>query len=111
MSNVNHPAVVARSTDANASVDARTRDVARLVRRRTRLSIGMSVLVLGIYFAFILTVAFAPAVLTRHFPVESPMTVGIVVGIGLYWFCAIATGAYVWIADRWIDPLVGRIAR
>ncbi|KAG8153398.1 hypothetical protein BFF94_012685 [Burkholderia catarinensis] len=102
---------MASGADANARADAPAPDVTRLIRRRARLSIGMSLLVLGVYFTFILTVAFAPGVLTRPFSVDSPMTIGIVVGVGLYWFCAIATGAYVWIAGRWIDPLVHRIAQ
>jgi len=111
MSNVNHPAAIADSADANACAGTPAHDVLRLVRRRTRLSVGMSVLVLGVYFTFIVTVAFAPHWLTRPLAAGSPMTIGIVVGVGLYWFCAIATGAYVWIAGRRIDPLVRRIAR
>jgi len=111
MSNVDQPAIFARDADPNAGVGTFSPDVVRLVRRRARLSIGMSVLVLGVYFAFVLTVAFAPGMLTRRFSVDSPMTIGIVVGVGLYWFCAISTGAYVWIAGRWIDPLVRRIGR
>ncbi|RKU04743.1 DUF485 domain-containing protein [Burkholderia sp. Nafp2/4-1b] len=111
MSNVNHPTAISDSLAANADADMPAPDVLRLVRRRTCLSMGMSVLVLGVYFAFILIVAFAPKLLTRSVAAGSPMTTGIVVGIGLYWFCAIATGLYVWIADRWIDPLVCRMAR
>ncbi|RQR58874.1 DUF485 domain-containing protein [Burkholderia sp. Bp9126] len=99
------------SAEANASAGMLAPDVSRLVRRRTRLSLGMSLLVLGVYFTFILTVAFAPGVLTLPFSADSRMTVGIVIGIGLYWFCAITTGAYVWAAGRWIDPLVHRITR
>ncbi|RQS57417.1 DUF485 domain-containing protein [Burkholderia sp. Bp8963] len=111
MSNIDlttsNPAGVA----ANPNGAPHTADVACLVQRRIRLSLGMSVLVLVAYFAFILIIAFAPGVLTLPFAAESRVTVGIVIGIGLYWFCAIATGAYVWIAGRWIDPLVRRIAQ
>lgn len=110
MSNVNHPTAIAAGAGANAGADTHAPDVTRLIRRRTRLSVGMSLLVLGVYFTYILIVAFVPGVLTRPLSADSPMTVGIVVGVGLYWFCTIATGAYVWIAGRWIDPLVRRIA-
>jgi hypothetical protein len=39
------------------------------------------------------------------------MTTGIVMGIGLYWFCVAVTGFYTWYANHRIDPLLREMQR
>ncbi|NHR05411.1 DUF485 domain-containing protein [Chromobacterium haemolyticum] len=77
-----------------------------LKKTRLRLSLGMTLLTLGVYFAFILSIAFSPHWLTLPLFASSPLTTGLVAGVGLYWFCVAITGFYTWRANRSIDPLL-----
>lgn len=83
--------------------------LAELKRISSRLSLGMTLLTLTAYFGFILLIAFVPHWLTLPLSDRSHLTTGIVVGIGLYGFCVVATGFYAWQANRHIDPLLREI--
>jgi len=78
----------------------------RLKRLRSRLSLGLTLLTLSLYFSFILLIAFAPHWLTVPVGEGSRLTHGILLGLGLYAFCVAVTGYYVWHANRHIDPLL-----
>jgi uncharacterized membrane protein (DUF485 family) len=85
--------------------------LAILKKVRLRLSLGLTLLTLSAYFGFILLVAFNPHWLTLPLSTESRMTTGIVMGIGLYWFCVAVTGFYTWYANHRIDPLLREMQR
>lgn len=76
-----------------------------LVRRRERLAWSLSAVILSLYIAFILLVAFRPDWLgTRIWP-ELPVTWGIPAGIGLIISAFVLTGIYVHRANGEFDRL------
>ena len=76
-----------------------------LVRKRERLAWLLSLSMLGLYLAFILTVAFWPGLLGIPLRAGSPMTWGIPIGIGLIVSAFVLTGIYVWRANSEFDRL------
>jgi uncharacterized membrane protein (DUF485 family) len=56
--------------------------------------------VLGIYFAFILTIAFAPDLFTRPLAEGMVTTVGFPVGTAIIVFCIIVTWIYTAVKNR-----------
>jgi uncharacterized membrane protein (DUF485 family) len=76
-----------------------------LVRTRSSLAWGLSALMLGIYFAFILLVAFAPGVLAVPIAEGSVITVGIPVGLLVIVSAFVLTGVYVHRANTRFDEL------
>ncbi len=74
-----------------------------LARQRSRLSWGLSAVVLLSYYGFILTLAFHPSVLAAPLPGETVVTVGVVVGLGVIALCVTLTGLYIWQANRKFD--------
>lgn len=76
----------------------------RLVATRRKLTVLLSVIMLAVYFAFILTIAFAPEVLGQ--PVgEGPMSIGIPIGIGIILIAFALTGIYVRLSNSVFDKL------
>lgn len=76
-----------------------------LVRTRSTLAWSLSALMLGIYLAFILLVAFAPGVLARPIAEGSVITVGIPVGLLVIISAFVLTGVYVYRANTRFDDL------
>lgn len=58
------------------------------------------IVVLGIYFAFILTIAFAPDLFTRTVAEGQVTTIGFPVGTAIIVFCAIVTWIYTAVKNR-----------
>ena len=80
-----------------------------LVKQRSRLAWSLSAVVLIMYFAFILLIAFAPHVLGIPINPDSPITIGIPVGIGIIVMAFILTGVYVRKANQEFDQLTRKI--
>ena len=59
-----------------------------------------TVFVLGIYFAFILTIAFAPHLFTQPLAEGMATTVGFPVGTAIILLCMIVAGVYTRIKNR-----------
>lgn len=76
-----------------------------LVRKRTRLGVALSLVVVAMYFAFILTVAFAPELLGRTLVAGGVTTVGIPLGIAVIVVAFVLTGIYVSRANAEFDEL------
>jgi uncharacterized membrane protein (DUF485 family) len=76
-----------------------------LVRRRSRFAWTLTGLVLAVYYAFILLVAFAPELLGKPLAEGALTTVGIPVGVGIIVFAFLLTGLYVRRANRDFDRL------
>ena len=81
-----------------------------LTRRRDRLSMILTAIVLLLYFGFIGLVAFDKALLAA--PIGSgPTSIGIPIGLGLIVVTVALTGLYVWRANASFDPLVDAIQK
>ena len=78
---------------------------AKLTQSRARWAWGLSALILLMYFAFILLIAFAPAVLSKPIAVGSVITIGIPVGVVIILLAFVLTGVYVHQANTRFDAL------
>lgn len=82
-----------------------------LLAKRGRLGWILSGIMLAIYFAFILTIAFAPQSLAVPLSAGSVVTVGIPVGIVIIVSAFVLTGIYVHKANTEFDRLTNAIKR
>ncbi len=81
-----------------------------LTRARKRIVWPLSVAIITVYFAIILTVAFWPDALGD--PIGAGVTsIGIALGLGMIIFCMVITGIYVTYANRVIEPLTRAIVQ
>lgn len=76
-----------------------------LVAKRDRFAWILSAIMLGLYVAFILLIAFEPQVLGTRISESSPMTLGIPLGVGLILSAFVLTGIYVKRANGEFDRL------
>ncbi len=82
---------------------------AQLQKERKRLAFILSVLVLCVYFAFILTIAFHPEFLAQTISKDSVITIGIPLGIFVIVFSFLMTGVYVYFANKQFDTYIKEI--
>ena len=76
-----------------------------LVRRRSRFAWTLSILMLVVYQAFILLVAFDSGFLATPIASGSVTTWGIPIGVGVIVFAFLLTGLYVWVANSRYDEI------
>ncbi|WP_423213157.1 DUF485 domain-containing protein [Paraburkholderia ginsengiterrae] len=79
------------------------------VRARRTFSWMLTALMLAVYFAFILTLAFAPALLGRPIVEGQPATWGIPAGFGMFIFTFVLVAVYVARANTTQDRAVSEI--
>ena len=74
-----------------------TRDprYAQLVRERVRFATTLALLVIGVFFAFVLLVAFVPGVIAQRLSEGSNLTVGVALGFAQFVFFCALTWVYV----------------
>lgn len=84
-------------------------DFLRLVQKRKSFALRLSAIVLVMYFAFILLVAFAPQVLATPVASHSVITWGIPIGIFIIISSFLLTGIYVKRANTEFDEENQRI--
>lgn len=77
----------------------------RLAFERRCLGVGLAVTMATAYFAYILTIAFAPAALGAPIANGSILTWGVVVGVALLSFGFLLTATYVVVANTRLDTL------
>lgn len=80
-----------------------------LIRARRKFSWMLTILMLTVYFAFILTLAFAPALLGRPIADGRPATWGIPVGFGMFVFTFALVAVYVARANTTHDRALNQI--
>ena len=76
-----------------------------MVSKRSRFGWMMAILMLVVYYAFIMTIAFAPQVLGQPISDTSVITVGIPIGLGVILFAFLLTGIYVYQANTVFDRM------
>jgi uncharacterized membrane protein (DUF485 family) len=77
----------------------------QLASERTRLGVGMSIIMAAAYFAYILTIAFWPQMLGHPLSEGTVITWGVLIGIGMIAFGFLLTAAYVVRANSRFDQL------
>lgn len=90
--------------DSYARIQANPR-FQELVAKRERFAWTLSAIMLGLYVAFILLIAFEPQLLGTRISADSPITWGIPMGIGLILSAFVLTGIYVQRANGEFDTL------
>ena len=80
-----------------------------LVSKRSSFSVKLTIIMLVVYFAFILTIAFEPSLLGAPLSSDSVTTVGIPVGMAVIFFAFILTGIYTKRANGEFDDLNNKI--
>ena len=80
-----------------------------LVSKRSSFSIKLTIIMLVVYFAFILIIAFEPSLLGTPVSKDSITTVGIPVGMAVIFFAFILTGIYTKRANGEFDDLNNKI--
>ncbi|WP_321908274.1 MULTISPECIES: DUF485 domain-containing protein [unclassified Paraburkholderia] len=86
--------------------DSRFRE---LVRKRRTLSWSLTFLMLAIYFAFILTLAFSPSLLGTPIMAGEPTTWGIPIGFGMFVLTFVLVAVYVHQANSVHDGMAAAI--
>ncbi len=84
---------------------------AALVKGRTRISLIFFSLTLAIYAGFILTMAFMPEVFAQPLGPNWTMSVGLFVGLLVVCSAIILIALYVYVCNKWFDPLLDAIVR
>ncbi len=82
-----------------------------LVRARTGFAWTLSIVMLIVYQAFILLVAYAPGFLAKPLWAGATATVGIPIGLGVIVFAFIVTGIYVTRANGHFDDLTRELVQ
>lgn len=82
-----------------------------LVKRRGRLALTLSAIVLIAYYAFMMVVAFAPSLLSAPLGEGSALTVGVPVGAAIIVVSWLLTGVYSHFANGPFDELNNDIVR
>ena len=82
-----------------------------LTTKRNRFAWTLSLIMLLVYYAFILTIAFSPEVLAIPISEGSVISIGIPIGIFIILFSFFLTGLYVYKANGTYDVLLEDIKR
>ncbi len=80
-----------------------------LVAKRSKFAWTLTIAMLVVYFAFILTIAFDPSALGTPLGDDTVTTVGIPVGMAIIVFAFALTGIYVRRANTEFDALTAKI--
>ena len=84
---------------------------AQLVRERARFATMLALLVIGVFFAFVLLVAFVPGVIAQRLSEGSYLTVGVALGFAQFVFFCALTWVYVRRANSDFDPRNAQIVQ
>lgn len=82
-----------------------------LVRKRTRLAVTLSVIVMGAYYCFMMVVAFAPDILRTPLSEGANLTVGVPVGAAIIVVSWLLTGLYSHFANGEFEDLNKDVVR
>jgi uncharacterized membrane protein (DUF485 family) len=77
-----------------------------LLGSRRRFTWGLTALMLGVYFGYILMLAYRPDLLGARLVASQPMTVGIPIGFGMFGFTFALVAVYVHRANTVYDAMI-----
>jgi len=80
-----------------------------LVRARRRFAWTLTAIMLAVYFGYILTLAFRPALLGQQLTPGQPMSVGIPVGFGMFAVTFLLVAVYVHRTNTMYDQRISEI--
>ena len=83
----------------------------KLVSERSRFAWTLSIIMLVVYYAFIMTIAFAPEFLAIPISEGSVITIGIPIGVFIILFSFLLTGIYVYKANGTYDKLLEEVKK
>jgi len=83
----------------------------KLVSTRSRFAWTLTIIMLVVYYAFILFIAFSPETLGQKIDPNGMATLGIPVGIAIIVFAFVMTGIYVKRANSEFDDLTAQVKR
>lgn len=83
-------------------------DYQALIKERAKVIWPLAWVMLIVYYAYILVIAFAPGLFAAKTG-DGHMTYGMVIGLGVILFSFALTGIYVRIANAKLEPLVKKI--
>ena len=86
-------------------------DYQKLVKTRSGYAIKMTIAMLVVYFAFILTIAFDPSALAVPLSEGGVTTIGIPIGIAIIIFAFVLTGMYTRRANTEFDDLAKAVKK
>jgi uncharacterized membrane protein (DUF485 family) len=81
----------------------------QLVRRRSRFTWTLTVIMLIVYFGYILLIAFDKEFLAQPMSRGSATSLGIPIGLGVILIAIVLTGVYVRRANRDFDPMLAAV--
>ncbi len=84
-------------------------DYQKLLKARNSFSLKLTIAMLVVYFIFILTIAFDPALLGIPLSSNSVTTIGIPIGMSVIVFAFILTGIYTKRANGEFDDLANKV--
>ncbi|MBL8399398.1 MAG: DUF485 domain-containing protein [Candidatus Accumulibacter sp.] len=84
---------------------------AELVGRRKRLAWLLAGCTLGVFFSFVLIIAFSPSILATPVSASGVTTIAVPIGVAMIIYFWILTGIYVRRASRDFDGLSDQIVR
>jgi len=86
-------------------------DYQKLIKTRSGYAIKLSIAMLVVYFAFILTIAFEPSALAVPLSSDGVTTIGIPIGIIIIIFAFTLTGLYTKRANSEFDDLANAVKK
>ena len=100
------PVDAANAADANSETLATDPRFQALLSSRRRFTWGLTVLMLGVYFGYVLALAYRPDLLGARLVASQPMTVGIPIGFGMFAFTFGIVAVYVHRANSVYDAMI-----
>lgn len=85
----------------------KTKEYQALIAARAKLIWPLALLMMGVYYIYILIIAFKPDVFAQTIG-TGQITYGIAAGLGLILFSFLLTGLYVYKANKILDGLIAK---
>lgn len=99
--------VTLKSSSTASPPILRSQEFQDLVRKKTRFSLGLTLITMLVYFGFLFMVAFKKNVLSILVTDNIPL--GIPLGISVILLSCLITGVYVYWANKFYDPAIAAI--
>ena len=82
-----------------------------LMRKRLRVCVTLSVIMVGFYSSFYLCMAYLPAFMATPVTSNGVVTIGLCYGIASMWLAAILSGYYAWWSTRRYEVMKAAVVK